>query len=40
WRDLESSVTVASAARFFAVQALDAGGGVLGTSDIARRRGP
>ncbi|MEA2289867.1 MAG: hypothetical protein QOD55_1864, partial [Solirubrobacteraceae bacterium] len=39
WRDLESSVTVASAARFFAVQALAAGGGVLGTSDVARRRG-
>jgi hypothetical protein len=38
WRDLETAVTVPSGGPFFAVQALDAAGAVLGTSPIARRR--
>jgi hypothetical protein len=38
WRDLETAVTVRPAARFHAVQALDAGGRVIGISHAARRR--
>jgi hypothetical protein len=38
WRDLETAITVPSAGPYFAVQAVDAGGRVLGTSPVARRR--
>jgi hypothetical protein len=38
WRDLETAVTVPSAGRWFAVQALDAAGRVLAVSHAVQRR--
>jgi hypothetical protein len=38
WQDLETGLRVASPGPFFAVEALDAAGAVLGVSPVARRR--